>query len=128
MKRLPVVLATAATALAATAAPAAAADITVSSILCADNYKSAWVPAGSAGDANGNGAVCVKGKRRVDEIRIVTVTVSAESGGCPTPYLAVAAITSPDYDANQNAIVCYDPSGKGTWTDDLALITDISIQ
>lgn len=131
MKRLALTSALAVAALAASASSAAASELTVSSIACWDStYKPAWVAAGSAGDKNGNGAVCVKGKKVVDEAFILTVTVSIESGGCESPsaYLTPASFSTAT-DANQNGFVCYDPtSGKGRWADDLSIPTGIVIQ
>ena len=128
MKRLALISALALAALAAAASPAAASELTVSSIVCADStYKPAWVAAGSAGDRNGNGAVCVKGKKVVDELWILTVTVSIESGGCESPsaYLTAASFNA-GVDANQNGLVCYDPSNKGRWADDVSIPTSIT--
>ena len=128
MKRLAIATALALTALTASASPAAAAEITVTSIVCPDTYKSAWVPAGSPGDKNLNGAVCVKAKRSVDELLLVTVTVNVESGGCPAGQHAVPAAYRPAADQNQNSIVCYEPTGKGSWNDDTLVPTAISFQ
>ncbi|MDQ3936047.1 MAG: hypothetical protein M3340_15605 [Actinomycetota bacterium] len=128
MKRLALVTALALVVLAASASSAAASTVTVSSIVCADSsYKPAWVAAGSAGDKNGNGAVCVKGKRAVDELWILTVTVSIESGGCESPadHLTAASFNG-TVDTNQNGLVCYDPAGKGRWADDLSIPTSIT--
>ena len=127
MKRLLVTIALATAALCASVSPAAANDITVSSILCADStYKAQWVPVGTSADANRNGAVCVKGKKAVDETRILTITVSLDSAGCPTGSTALTATIAPLADVNKNGIVCYSATGK--WSDDLATLTGISVQ
>ncbi len=130
MKRLALTTAVTLAALAASASSAAASELTVSSIVCRDStYKPAWVATGSSGDANRNGAVCVKGKRAVDEAFILTVTVTLESGGCEsTSAYMVAASFNSATDANQNGFVCYDPAGKGRWADDLSIPTGIVIQ
>jgi hypothetical protein len=128
MKRLALITALTLAAVAAFATTAAASELTITSIVCRDStYKPAWVPAGSAGDKNGNGAVCVKGKRLVDEAFILTITVSIESGGCESPsaYLTAASFNS-SLDANQNGVVCYEPTNKGRWADDLSIATGIS--
>ena len=115
--------------LAASAPAAFASEISVSSILCADSTaKPTWVPIGSPGDANRNGAVCVKGKKAVDELRIISVTMSIESAGCSSGSYVVSSSLNPVVDSNQNEIVCYAPTGKGSWSDDLASVTALSIQ
>ena len=128
MKRLLIAAALATALLAASASSAAASELTVTSIVCRDStYKPTWVAVGSAGDANRNGAVCVKGKKAVDVAFLITLTVSIESGGCEstTSYLTAASFNA-TVDANQNGLVCYDPQGKGRWADDLSIPTSIT--
>ena len=129
MKRLLVTTATTAVvALGVTAAPAAA-DTTVTSIVCLDSSaKPTWVTAGTNGDKNLNGAVCMKGKKGVDELRLITTTVSGVSGGCTSPYTAVYVMYAPaGVDANGTGVVCYD-AARGSWIDDAYVVTSISFQ
>jgi hypothetical protein len=127
MKRLLATFALVTAVLCASASTAAANEITVSHILCADStYKAQWVPAGSAGDTNKNGAVCVKAKKVVDELRVFTITVTLNSAGCATGSSAISASLNPSADANLNGIVCYSTTGK--WSDDLATLGGLSIQ
>ena len=129
MKKLLLTTALALTVLGATASTAAATEITVSSIVCADSTaKPMWGPIGASGDKNGNGAVCVKGKRATDDVMVLTITVSYSSvgGGCKsTAYklISVQASPNPGLDVNQNGLLCYDPTGKGTLADDITLTT-----
>jgi hypothetical protein len=128
MKRLVITTAAAAVvALGVTASPAAA-DVTVTSIVCADSSaKGTWVPAGTNGDKNLNGAVCLKGKKGTDELFLLTTTMAGTSGGCPAGSNAVQAIYAPgSYDANGTGIVCFNPSGKGSWSDDAYVLTSLT--
>jgi hypothetical protein len=129
MRRLAITTAAAlAVGLGITAAPAAA-DTTVTSIACLDTYKPAWVAKGTNGDKNLNGAVCLKGNKGIDERFLLTVTIVGTSGGCPTGSTAVSALYAPGaYDANGTGIVCFNPTGKGSWSDDAYVLTGISFQ
>ena len=104
--------------------------------MCADSTaKPLWGPIGAAGDTNRNGAVCVKGKRAADDLRVlyVTVTYSSVGGACKsTSYKLISAQVSsnPSLDANLNGLLCNDPTGGGSLLDDVALttVTGIAIQ
>ena len=126
MKKIALATALATTILGLSASSAAASQITVSSIVCPDTYKPTWVAVGSTGDTNRNGAVCVKGKGAIDETYVIKVTVTVASGGCPSGSFAVSATMYPTYDANQNGIVCFNSTGKGSWADDITLVSGIS--
>jgi long-subunit fatty acid transport protein len=127
MKRIALTTVIATAVLAASVSSAAAAQITVSAPLCPDGYTGQWVAAGTSGDTNKNGAVCVKAKRTVDDYRIVTFTLSIESGGCASGYYAISSYLNPSYDANQNSVICFNPTGKGSWKDDITLLTGLSV-
>ena len=127
MKRIALTTFIATAVLAASASSAAAATITVSAPLCPDGYSGKWVAAGTSGDTNKNGAVCVKANRTVDDYRIVTFTVSIASGGCESGYYTVSSYLNPGYDANQNSVICFNPTGKGSWRDDITVLTGLSV-
>ncbi len=132
MKRLiltTAIAAVAAAAIGSSAGPAAAepVEVTVSQIICPDTYKPMWVNAGTSGDKNYNSAVCFKGKRYVDEVRVIKITLWLDSLGCAAPSFPVAGTINPEVDANLNGIICFDPAAKRPWTDDVATLAGLAL-
>ena len=118
-----------AAAIGSSAAPAAAdpVEVTVSQIVCPDTYKPVWVNAGTSGDKNYNNAVCFKGKKFVDDLRIIKITLWLDSQGCPAPSFAVTGGVVPEVDQNLNGVICYDPNARVKYTDDVATFAGFAL-